>query len=166
MIGAVEEVGQSRPGTVATVGRIEALPGAINVIPGEVRFTMDVRAPDDAVRAVMVQEIDDRLRAIAERRGLGITITRTQDSPAARCTPWLMEQLDAAIAGRGIRPFRLPSGAGHDAMIFAGLWPIGMLFMRCGGGISHNAAESVTVEDTQAALDVLFDFIEAFQPQL
>src|SRR3546814_21182193 len=70
-----------------------------------------------------------------------------------------MEQLDRAIARQGLRPLRLPSGAGHDAMALAALCPIAMLFVRCGGGISHNPLESITAEDAETAARVFLDFL-------
>ncbi|MBX6320207.1 MAG: allantoate amidohydrolase [Rhodospirillaceae bacterium] len=164
MIAAVESVARAGAGLVATVGRVEALPGAVNVVPGEARFTLDVRAPDDAQRLAATAEIRARLEDIAVRRGLRLGVERTSDAPATACDPGLMDQLDAAIARHGMRPFRLPSGAGHDGMAFAGLWPIGMLFMRCAGGIRHPPAASVPAEDTEIALRVLLDFIENFRP--
>jgi allantoate deiminase len=95
---------------------------------------------------------------------LELTIEETHEATAAACTPWIMAQLDAAVAKQGIRPLRLPSGAGHDAMAFSGFCPLGMLFQRCTGGISHNPAETVTLEDTEIATRVLLDFIENFEP--
>jgi allantoate deiminase len=164
MIGALETIGRGTPGLVATVGRIEALPGATNVVPGEARFTMDVRAPDDIVRRQAIVDIRTQLYAIARRRDLRVAIDQTSDARATTCDPRLMDQLDAAVVRQGIKPFRLPSGAGHDGMAFGGLWPIAMLFMRCERGISHHPAESVTAEDTEIALRVFMDFIENFQP--
>ena len=164
MVVAAEEIGGGGHGLVATVGRIEALPGSVNVVPGEVMFTLDVRAPDDAVRRRAASDILARFRDIAERRGLELTVEETHDAAAATCTPWIMTQLDAAVAKQGLRPLRLPSGAGHDAMAFSGVCPLGMLFQRCTGGVSHNPAETVTVEDTDIAIRVLLAFIEGFQP--
>ncbi len=163
MIAAVEEIGRGTSDVMATVGRVEALPGAANVVPGEATFTLDLRAPDDAVRTAAAAEIQARLREITERRGLGLEIDLTHDTRAAVCAPWVMDQLDAAVARHGIRPFRLPSGAGHDAMVFSALCPIGMLFLRCGAGISHNPAESITAEDTDIGIRILLDFIEKFE---
>ena len=163
MIAAVEEIGRGTSDVMATVGRIEALPGAANVVPGAATFTLDLRAPDDAVRTAAAAEIQARLREITERRGLGLEIDLTHDTPAAICAPWVMDQFDAAVARHGIRPFRLPSGAGHDAMVFSALCPIGMLFLRCGAGISHNPAESITAEDTDIGIRILLDFIDKFE---
>lgn len=165
MIVAVEEVGRGAAGLVATVGQIEAGPGAVNVVPGEARFTIDVRAPEDALRQQAARNICGRLEDVAKRRGLELEIEQTHDSDAAVCAPWIMDQIEAAVVRQGVPPFRLPSGAGHDAMAFPRLCPIGMLFMRCEGGISHHPAENVTTEDTDISVRTLLDFIERFEPR-
>jgi len=150
---------------VATVGRLAVEPGAINVIPGRASFTLDIRAPEDLQRQTAVAGLEATLAAIARRRGLALRIERLYEEPAAACHPALMDQLDAAIARQGIRPLRLPSGAGHDAMALGALCPIAMLFVRCGGGISHNPLESITAEDAEAAARVFLDFLEHFDPE-
>jgi hydantoinase/carbamoylase family amidase len=164
MILAVERCGAETSELVATVGRIEALPGAANVIPGAARFTIDVRAPADAERIAAIHRIEREFQAIAARRGVGIDTTCTYEEAAAACAPWLIEQLEAAVSRAGIRPLRLPSGAGHDGLAMSALCPIGMLFVRCSGGISHNPAESITAEDADVAVRVLLDFLRHLQP--
>ena len=165
MIAAIEGRAGSEPGLVATVGRLAVEPGAINVIPGRASFTLDIRAPEDLQRQTAVAGLEATLAAIARRRGLALRIERLYEEPAAACHPALMDQLDAAIARQGIRPLRLPSGAGHDAMALGALCPIAMLFVRCGGGISHNPLESITAEDAEAAARVFLDFLEHFDPE-
>ena len=97
--------------------------------------------------------------------GVGLRIEKTYDEAAAVCAPAMVEQLEAAIArAAGIRPRRLPSGAGHDGLAMVALCPIGMLFVRCAGGISHNPAESITTEDADTAARVLLDFLRNFRP--
>jgi len=164
MIAAVEGRAGGDEGLVATVGRLEVAPGAINVIPGKATFTLDIRAPEDALRHATVSALEATLSAIARRRGLALRIERLYDEPAVACHPALMDRLDAAIQRQGIRPLRLASGAGHDAMAMAALCPIAMLFVRCGGGISHNPLESITGEDAAAAARGFLDFLEHFDP--
>ncbi|MFZ4805798.1 MAG: allantoate amidohydrolase [Hyphomicrobiaceae bacterium] len=159
MVLAVERLPAERPGLVATVGRLEASPGAVNVIPGQVRFTVDIRAPNDAMRAAAVDEMAAAFDAIAVRRHVGVTRERTYDVPATACDPAIVDGLAAAVARQGLPVRRLPSGAGHDAMALAALCPVGMVFVRCKGGISHNPAESITAEDAGLAVAVLVDFI-------
>lgn len=153
----------SDAGLVATVGRIEAKPGAVNVIPGEAAFTLDVRAPEDAVRrdgcAAILRDFED----IAARRGVELSVETTHDAAAAPCSPGIRRQIEAAVTRAGVRPLSLPSGAGHDAMAFAGVLPMGMLFVRCKGGISHNPAESITVEDADLSVRILLDIIRHFE---
>jgi allantoate deiminase len=162
---AVERIAQTDRHLVGTVGRIDALPGAINVIPGSVQFTVDVRAPVDALRERARDEIIAAIDGIAARRGLEASVEITQEAGVAACAPHLMEQLDRAIAAEGMRPMRLPSGAGHDGMAIRALTDICMLFVRCKAGISHNPAEAITVEDADAGARVLGRFIENFRPQ-
>lgn len=145
---------------VATVGRIEALPGAANVIPGDVRFTIDVRSGDAARRDRAAENILDQIAAIADRRNLDFGIERIHDLAASPCDPALMDLMDEAIAAADQPPRRLVSGAGHDAMVMAALCPTAMLFIRCRHGISHNPAEHVDPADVEIALQVMLGFID------
>ena len=160
---AVEARCAAEPGLVGTVGRIEARPGAINVIPGRAVFTIDIRAPEDAQRAEAAADVLRQLDTIAAKRGVTLAARKIYDMAAAPCAPWLMEQVDAAIAAEGITPFHLPSGAGHDGMAMIAIADIGMIFLRCTGGISHNPAEAITVEDAETGARVLLRFIENFR---
>jgi allantoate deiminase len=149
---------------VGTVGRIAASPGAVNVIPGHCRYTVDVRAPHDAQRARAVSEIEHEIRAIAQRRQLALELTTLHDSGAAPCAPWLMQQIDRAIAAQRIPALRLPSGAGHDAMAMAALVDVGMIFVRCAGGISHHPDERISTEDAALGAATLTQFVRDFEP--
>jgi allantoate deiminase len=160
MIGVVERTGATRTDTVATVGVAQVQPGAINVIPARVDFTLDARAPDDVVRHAMVQDIVAECEAIAMKRGVRLVIEPFMDSPATPMDAGLVELLVETVRAVGIPPLRLPSGAGHDAVAMAALCPAAMLFVRCEGGISHNPAESITVEDADVAARVLIEAIE------
>lgn len=164
MITAIEQRAAGEEALVATVGRLEVAPGATNVIPGKASFTLDIRAPQDSQRDAAVASLQAALAAIARRRGLALRMELLYNEAAVVCHPGLMAQLDRAIERQGIRPLRLPSGAGHDAMALAALCPIAMLFVRCGGGISHNPLESITAEDAEAAARVFLDFLEHFDP--
>lgn len=159
---AVERIAASMPEVVATVGRIEARPGAMNVIPGEVRFSLDARAPTDALRHDAVAAFRAEFMAIGRRRDCAMVLTPVWEAPTARCDPGLQQQLAAAIAAEGLRVHRLPSGAGHDGMAMIGVTPIAMLFVRCEKGISHHPAEAVTVADIGTGARVLLRFIENF----
>ena len=157
----VERVCGAEPGVVGTVGRIAALPGAVNVIPGEIVFSIDVRAPTAERRDAAAALIGAGVAEIAARRGLGQSVVVDQALDASPCDPDLTALLETAVAGVGVAVRRLPSGAGHDAMVMADLCPTAMLFLRCRGGISHNPAESVSPADAALAVRAMSRFIEA-----
>jgi len=160
MVLAIERLAHAAGGDlVATVGRLEALPGAANVIPGEVRFTIDVRSGDEARRDDAAEAMLDAVAMIADRRGLDFSVERVHDLPAAPCDPRLIDLLESALVETGHPARRLVSGAGHDAMVMTALAPAAMLFIRCRGGISHNPAEHAEPADAQAALDVMLGFV-------
>lgn len=161
MVGAIERLAAHIPDAVATVGRISAMPGAVNVVPGEVRFSIDARAPADATLAALVAEIDAACAAIASRRGLDFASTPFMRAPATAMDGGLQQALVDAAQRVGIDAPRIPSGAGHDAVAMAGLCPVGMLFVRCAGGISHNPAESVDESDLGIAVAVMIEAIRA-----
>jgi allantoate deiminase len=160
---AVERIAQRDAELVATVGRIEASPGAINVIPGRVVFTVDVRAPRDALRHACVSEVKRELASICGKRSVAIQVEDMQELGVAPCAEWLMAQMERAVAAEGLKVRRLPSGAGHDGMALRSVADIAMLFVRCKDGISHNPAESITVQDAAAGARVLCRFIEGFR---
>ena len=161
MILAIEGIARADASDlVATVGRIEAMPGAPNVIAGEVRFTIDIRSGDAARRDRAAEAISYALAGIADRRDLDLAIQRVHDLPASPCNVALMDLMDTAIAAVGHPVRRLVSGAGHDAMVMAALCPTAMLFIRCRHGISHNPAEHVDPADVDVALQVMLGFID------
>jgi allantoate deiminase len=142
-------------GAVGTVGRIEALPGAANVIPGQARLTLDLRAPDPAARDRALAAIEADLAAIAARRGVAARLEVTLRHDGCTCSAPLSAHLARAIAAEGVAVRHLPSGAGHDAMAMAALCPVAMLFVRCKGGISHNPAEAIEAADAGLAARIL-----------
>jgi len=150
---------------VATVGRITVAPGATNVIPAQVVAIFDIRAADEAARARLAGELRDGIHAIAQRRHLGVTITSTREVATTPCHPLVQDQLAAAIRRVGGEGLRLGSGAGHDGQAMAKLCPIGMLFVRCRGGISHNPLEYADPRDLGLAVAALIEFIERFDPE-
>lgn len=162
---AVERRCASDEGMVGTVGVIEALPGAVNVIAGQARFSLDVRAPVDAQRQRAIDDLRREFEALAQRRGVTIQVDKTHEAAAAPCSAWIMSQIDRAIQAEGIAPCQLASGAGHDGMAVAAIADIGMIFVRCRGGISHSPAEAITREDAETGARVLLSFIRNFTPQ-
>lgn len=166
MIGIVERVGSIRPDTVATVGAIQVQPGATNVIPARVDFTLDARAPDDAVRHAMVRDIVAECELAAKKRGVVFAIEPFMDSPATPMDKDLIAHLEKAVQSVGVSPLRLASGAGHDAVAMANLCPSAMLFVRCKGGVSHNPAESITMEDADVAARILIEAVKRIATEL
>ena len=165
-IGAIEEFCRTDDGgLVGTVGYIHAAPGATNVIPGQVSFTMDIRAPTDQRRKRAVTDMVRRIEAIAKRRKLELQLNVTHENRTVPCAPWLKEQIAEAIAAEGFRVFELPSGAGHDGMAMIDVADVGMIFVRCRGGVSHHPDEHVELADADAGARVLLRIIENFRPQ-
>jgi allantoate deiminase len=152
-------------GLVGTVGYIHAMPGATNVIPGHVSFTIDIRAPTDAHRKLAVADIVRRIENIAKRRKLALQLDVTHENRTVPCAPWLKAQVADAVAAEGYRVFELPSGAGHDGMAMIDIADVAMLFVRCRGGVSHHPDEHVELADTDAGARVLLRLIENFRPR-
>ena len=165
MILFVESFCTKNVGLVGTVGIMSVKPGAVNVIPQNVEFTIDVRSSEDAQRAVAIDAITDEFAIIAKRRNVVVACNLFFSSNAAPCDTGLQQQFARAISAHGITPRYLPSGAGHDAMVFPAVAPTAMLFVRCGNnGISHHPSETMTAEDAEIATSVLLHFFEHFQP--
>ncbi len=150
---------------VGTVGMIKALPGAGNVIPGDVSLSLDLRSSDDARRDSVEQKIFNALAAIGRKRQVVIEPQRTYHADGKTCDSQLSGQLANAIKNAGYRVHTLPSGAGHDAMALADLTQIAMLFVRCKDGVSHHPDESITPEDAATTAAVLLDFLTDFEVQ-
>jgi len=159
---AAEKLARAFKDMVATVGRIEARPGATNIIPGEVVFTVDLRCMDDAERRRAVAAFEKEAQAIAAARKLDVKFQPFHAIDATPCDRRLQDLLASAIADLGHKPLRLSSGAGHDAQAMAKLCPSAMMFVRCRGGISHNPAEFTSEADMGAAVAALIRFIERF----
>jgi allantoate deiminase/N-carbamoyl-L-amino-acid hydrolase len=155
----------TQPGLVGTVGRLDVPNSAINVIPRRCEFTLDVRSGDDAVRDAAVADIAAEMERIAKRRGVSIKTKELLRAPAVPCSPRLQDTLAAACTRAEITPRYLPSGAGHDAVMFDGLTEVAMLFVRCGnGGVSHSPRETITADDAGIAARVLLDVLLNLKP--
>jgi len=162
MVLEAERTAKQTEYLVATVGRVDVLPGAVNVIPSGTRFTLDVRSPSDAVRLAAVARLTKAFEQTAKERNVSMRIQKSYEEAAVTCHPELIEQLSAAVERTGVSPRHLPSGAGHDGLAMVALCPVSMLFVRCKEGISHNPAESMTTEDADIAVRVLVDFLRHF----
>jgi allantoate deiminase len=152
-VTAVESVARNTTGLVATVGKIEAKPGATNVIAGEARLTLDVRHRSDEIRVRAAKTLVEGAEGIAERRGITAHWNTSLDQRAVPMNPFLVDEIEQAIRKTGCTPHRMMSGAGHDAMIMAEKIASSMIFLRTPGGISHDPAESVAVEDVAKAIE-------------
>ena len=157
---AVEADASSHNGLVATVGQLTVHPCAVNVVPGEVKLSLDIRHPDDSVRLERTRHLLERARQIGSRRNVEVADRLLGDNPSAPCAPRLVSLLAKAVDEAGVPVVHLVSGAGHDGVTMASLTEVGMLFVRCKGGISHNPAEAVTVDDVAVSIDVLGRFLE------
>jgi len=151
-IGIVERLAQEVSGLVATVGKIEAKPGATNVIAAEARLTLDVRHGSDEIRARAVDDLLRQAQRIAAARGLSVRESTLMSQPAVAMDPFLTQEIEKAIVKAECPPHRMLSGAGHDAMIMAEKVPSAMIFLRTPGGISHDPAESVAQDDLEKAI--------------
>ena len=152
-IGAVERAAQGVSDLVATVGKVDAKPGAANVIAAEARLTLDVRHSSDDIRTRVVDDLVRQALEIAARRGLSVHETTLLSQRAVAMDPFLTAEIERAIVETGCEPHRMVSGAGHDAMILAEKVPAAMIFLRTPGGVSHDPAESVAVEDVEKAIE-------------
>lgn len=143
--------------SVATVGMLEVPSGSINVVPGRCKFSLDIRAPNDPQRDAVVRDVLAALQEIADRRGVRFVIEEAMRAAAAPSAPAWQQRWEKAVDSLGVPLFRMPSGAGHDAMKLHEVMPQAMLFVRgINSGISHNPLESSTNDDIQLA-------VQAFQ---
>ena len=150
-----------RCGVTATVGQIEAQPGASNVIPGGVVLSVDVRHLADARRSAAVKALQKQLATIARLRGVRVKWWPVQETASVACDPESVKIWEAVVDSVQGKALTLPSGAGHDAAALAAICPVSMLFVRCQGGISHHPAESVKTADVADAIAALHQFILA-----
>jgi allantoate deiminase len=160
LVLAVESEARAEPQVVATVGRIAAHPGATNVIPGRAQLSLDVRSGDRATLLVASRRMLDLAEEIATGRKLEVIVAVDARNEPVICDEGLVRMLSRAIGEAGYPVAPLTSGAGHDGVEMSHIAPVGMLFVRCKGGVSHNPAESVTVEDVGVAIDVLGRFLD------
>jgi beta-ureidopropionase / N-carbamoyl-L-amino-acid hydrolase len=161
MIDAINEVGLSHLPGVASVGLIENRPNSRNVVPGEVFFTIDLRHPDEAVLDKMENAYRDAVFKIAGEGRVEIEEKRIWNSPAVKFAPELIACVREGVKQAGFTSRDMASGAGHDAAYIARVAPTTMIFVPCLGGISHNEAESTTLEECAAGAQVLLNAVLA-----
>ena len=105
------------------------------------------------------------IETLCARRTVAVQFETLHESAAVPCAPWLMSQIERAIARQNLQPLRLPSGAGHDAMAMAAIVDVGMIFVRCAAGISHNPDERISAEDAATGVATLLQFVRDFEPE-
>ncbi len=164
-ITAVETYAQATPGLVATVGKVAAMPGAGNVIAGEVVASLDVRHDEDSVREAAVSEMVDLAMRYGDARGVKVFTRSILQQKMVATDPALTRLLGDAAANAGIEAKQMVSGAGHDVMIVARKLPAALLFVRSPGGLSHHPDESVLTQDIAAALATSIEFVRLFAKQ-
>lgn len=157
IILGIEEITsmQEEPPVVGTVGVVEVMPGAMNVIPGAVKLGVDIRSISKVARNSVVTLVKEFIDITAEKRGLSYTIeTIAQDHPV-EMHPAMIREIEEAVKSVGVEYMTMPSGAGHDAMHWAEAIPTGMIFIPCRDGISHNPAEFAEMDDIVTGAEVL-----------
>ena len=140
---------------VVTMGKWEVRPGAVNIVPGEVRFSLDLRHPDEATKQALVEAIRTTCETIAKQRGLSVSIETTGNSLPAHMDSQLQQVLVQSAQACGATWKFMPSGAGHDSELMARRVPTAMLFVPSVEGRSHSAAEYTTLEDAVRGATVL-----------
>ena len=147
--------------SVATIGMLQVPGGSINVVPGRCRFSLDLRAPSNAQRDALERDVLAQLRAICERRGIGLTLEETMRAAAAPSAPDWQARWETAVNALGVPLHRMPSGAGHDAMKLHEVMPQAMLFVRgLNSGISHNPLESTTSDDMELCVNAFSHLLD------
>ena len=159
-ISAVEAHAHSVAGLVATVGQIQVVPGASNVIPGEAHLTLDVRHQADPVRVEACRHLQTTAEEIGRQHGIFVLWEGVQQTASVPCDPDLTSVLKRAAQKHQPEVIELPSGAGHDAAVMGKITPAVMLFVQCHDGLSHHPDESAKVEDIAVALNVMNDFLQ------
>ena len=163
LVTEVDRLARATPGLLGTIGTLDLAPGAVNAVPREVRTTVELRAPEDAVREAAGVALTAFAQETAAAQGLALDMTRSYHQPATPCDPALSDRLAAAVeAVTGGPAPRLASGATHDASAMADLCPVAMLFTRCAGGVSHRPEESASGADMALAVETLVAFLTAF----
>jgi len=156
----LEQRAAATPNLVGTMGILTVPNGSINVVPGRCQFTLDIRATTNEVRDACAKDVLAELARICDRRGLNHSIEETMRAAAAPSAPEWQQRWERAVAATGLPVFRMPSGAGHDAMKLHEVMPQAMLFVRGqNAGISHNPLESSTADDMQLAVDAFMHLL-------
>jgi allantoate deiminase len=161
----VESITSDDPELLATVGQIRALPGASNVIPGDVMLSVDLRHRLDEKRRHASEDLQTKARGMTTKRGIIIDWEVVQETPSISCAGPLSDLLMKAARNHQESVPLLASGAGHDAAAVSAIAPVAMLFVRCKDGVSHHPDESVQADDVRVAIAVMNDFLDLLARQ-
>ncbi len=162
-----EKRGSAAPNLVATIGMLEVPNGSINVVPGRCKFSLDIRATTNEVRDACAADVRAELQRICERRGLHHKLEETMRAAAAPSAPAWQQRWERAVEALGLPIYRMPSGAGHDAMKMHEAMPQAMLFMRgLNAGISHNPLESITNDDADLCVRAFQNLLDELAAEL
>lgn len=160
LILATEDLARRTPGLLATIGSLRPHPDVVNAVPGRVDLTLEIRAPEDALRTRAAHDLIRRAEAIAATRGLALSHRQTYAQPATPCAAPMIAALAQAVDPGGRAPV-LASGATHDSAAMADLCPVGMIFTRCTDGLSHHPQEHVPPDAMSAAIAALMRYLRA-----
>lgn len=166
-VEAVNRAARSIPGRqVATVGKIQAFPGATNVVPGKVVTTLDVRDLDPAKITLVLDKIHEAVRSIEAETGTKFEFKETTSSKPALTDERFKAAIDASAKELGLTTISLPSGAGHDGQEIAVICPIGMIFVPSRAGISHSPKEFTEAVDITNGGNVLLQTLLRLDKQI
>lgn len=163
----VEQRAAAVPDVVGTVGMLQVPAGSINVVPGRCQFSLDLRATTNEARDALAADVTAELKRICDARGLHFKLERTMIAAAAPSAAAWQQRWERAVQSLGLPVFRMPSGAGHDAMKLHEVMPQAMLFTRGqNSGISHNPLESITADDAELSVAAFTHLLEHLPGQL
>lgn len=163
----VEQRAAADGDSVGTIGMLSVPNGSINVVPGRCQFSLDLRAPTNEQRDALASDVLARLKEICERRGVHYQLEETMRAAAAPSAPAWQQRWEHAVQAQGLPVYRMPSGAGHDAMKMHEVMPQAMLFLRGGNsGISHNPLETITNDDTQLCVQAFQHLLDQLASEL
>ncbi|WP_077619820.1 M20 family metallo-hydrolase [Bacillus sinesaloumensis] len=154
--------GQVSSSAVATVGKIEVIPNGVNVIPGEVRLSVDIRDIQKETRDRLVDLVLEKAKTVSSAQGIELHIEETLREAPVPISKEMQQRLEKSVVAQGIEPVYLPSGAGHDSMIVGHVLPVAMIFVQSKDGVSHNPAEWTDLSDCVQSVHVLKDFVEGY----
>lgn len=159
IILALRAFAERTPGARATVGRLEVVPNTVNVVPGAVRFTVDLRARETVILEAGLAVLSEAAAAAARSEGVSVRAEEFWRSPPTAFSPRVVDVVEWAARARAYSTMRLWAGAGHDAKYVAERFPAAMIFVPSAGGVSHHEDEWTSPEDCGRGAAVLLDAV-------